>query len=212
MQLTGRIYAHCLLQLLTVCFLALYLFFTYDQHSMNYVWSAVALLLGVFGYLRAIKEVLLASLVVVCLYGCVVVYRLYFAAAASDVVWNDIIWMFVFPFIAIIGNINGKEALTQQKKLIQKLSEYEVDHVAAIDETMGFIDHADFPGKLAASLIVRSKRNYELTLMLVQLRSFDEFLREVGFEQSQIFLHQLAQLIQYVLPACLRSSNPVPVK
>jgi diguanylate cyclase (GGDEF)-like protein len=175
---------------------------------MNYVWFILSLFLGVFGSIRKLNEVLLASFLLVLLYGCYILYMQYFRSIHYHVGWNDLIWLFIFPFYAFIGGINRNDTrhmLRGVKKAAGPAtdSEFEeqmfADGTFESDKVAGFVDSNKFMGKLQEEVFrgLRAKRS--LTLMLIEVQHYQEFKEEYGYEQSQLLIHRIAELIRDVM-------------
>ncbi|NOU93823.1 diguanylate cyclase [Paenibacillus sp. LMG 31456] len=207
MNLSGRIYANTFVQLLAVIFLTLYVYFTRHLYPINYVWFILAVSLGVLGCIRIVNEALLACLIIVILYGCYTLYMLYMGNPHYQIGWNDIIWLLVFPFYALVGGINRNDARAKTWGMrnmgISTDSEldepYPTDGTIELDTMMGFADSTRFMGKLQEEVFrgLRAKRT--LTLMLIEVQYFQEFKNEYGHEQTQLLVHRVAELIRDVM-------------
>ncbi|MCR8631814.1 GGDEF domain-containing protein [Paenibacillus radicis (ex Xue et al. 2023)] len=208
MNLSGRMYANIFVQLLAVIFLTLYVYFTRHLYPVNYVWFILALSLGVFGYLRIINEALIACLVVVLLYGCYTLYLLYMGKTHYQIGWNDIVWLIIFPFYALVGGISRNDVRSKSNAMRttganHAEGEFDEQHpfdgTIELDTMMGFADSTRFMGKLQEEVFRGLRAKRPLTLMLIEVQYFQEFKNEYGHEQSQMLVHRIAELIRDVM-------------
>jgi len=208
MNLTGRIYTHLFIQLLTVIFLSLYVYLTKGAYPVNYVWFILALLLGIFGYFRKTGEALWTSLLVVILYGCYTMYILNSGKTFAQVSWNDLIWLPVFPYTALIGGLNNSYSSSRAARTHTagvgpdtadsvEQTRWEEDDILAV--IPGYADHPKFMGKLEEEVFrtIRAKR--KLSLLLIEVHDFQEFKEEYGYEQAQLLIRRVAELIRDVI-------------
>src|SRR5690625_3368215 len=109
--------ANILLQILSFCLLSLFLYSTYELQPLNILWFTLALLLGVIGYYRQLLTAVFFALSFVFIYGAFINYQLFTADVFVGPAWDQFIWLFVFPFMAIIGGINKEDRLPKLKGL-----------------------------------------------------------------------------------------------
>jgi GGDEF domain-containing protein len=201
MRTSERLYANVLVQLLAIFFMSLYLFFTYQLYPTNFIWFSAALLVGIFGLFRKIYVVLVAVFFIVLCYGAITIYNLYIAKTISGIGWNEMIWLVAFPFIGLMGGINIKEPLPKQKgwnyTRSGKDKEDKIDEAVLID---GFLEHGDFLKQLEEELYHGLRQKRKMALMLIEIHYFQELRREYGYEQTELFLQKVAEIINEIIP------------
>jgi GGDEF domain-containing protein len=205
MKSAERMYANILLQLLSVCFLSLYLMVTSQVYPTNYLWFIATILLGLFGYFRKTYPTLLATLFVIAVYGTYIIFQLYVKNAFATIGWNDIIWLFTFPFIALIAGINKSDIQFKQKGRKQTavnkaFHDSALDEPFVIDEELGFKNHENFFQQFEEEIFLGGRNKRKLSLMLIEIYQFQDFYKEYGYEQTQLFLDKVAELVNEIMP------------
>lgn len=205
MKSPDRMYANILLQVLSIGFLTLYLIMTNQVYPTNTLWFIVAILLGVVGYFRRTDHTLMLTFFVIAVYGSSIVYQLYVRNHIATVGWNELIWLLCFPFFSLIGGINkrggqsknkGRSPLTNNRKN----SESYIDEPFVIEESLDFVNHDLFLKRFEEAIFLGVRNKRKLSLMIVEINQFHEFFKEYGYEQTQLFLNKVAELINDIMP------------
>ncbi|WP_177237564.1 diguanylate cyclase domain-containing protein [Paenibacillus sp. 1_12] len=205
MKPSDRLYANIFLQVLSIGFLTLYLIMTSQVYPTNTLWFIVAVLLGVFGYFRRTDHTLMVTFFVIAVYGCSIIYQLYVRNHIATVGWNELIWLLCFPFFSLIGGISKRGVQSKNKgrsSLIsnRKDSESYMDEPFVIAESLGFVNHDVFLRQFEEAIFMGVRNKRKLSLMIVEINQFHDFLKEYGYEQTQLFLEKVADLINDIMP------------
>ncbi|WP_240414284.1 diguanylate cyclase domain-containing protein [Paenibacillus periandrae] len=205
MKSQDRMYANILLQVLSIGFLTLYLILTSQVYPTNTLWFIVAILLGVVGYFRRTDHTLMLTFFVIAVYGSSVVYQLYVRNHIATVSWNELIWLLCFPFFSLIGGINRRVGQSKNKgrsplAINRKNSESYIDEPFVIEESLDFVNHDLFLKRFEEAIFLGVRNKRKLSLMIVEINQFHEFFKEYGYEQTQLFLNKVAELINDIMP------------
>ncbi|NHN30023.1 GGDEF domain-containing protein [Paenibacillus agricola] len=205
MKSPERIYANILLQVVSVLFLSLYFIITSQVYPTNYLWYIAAILLGLFGYFRKTYPTLLATIFVIGVYGLHMIYQLYIKTVFTTVGWNDLIWLLVFPFLALMGGINKSDIPFKQKSRRQTAASKSfrdpaLDEPFTIEADLGFRNHESFFHQFEEEIFMSGRNKRKLSIMLIEIYQFQDFYKEYGHEQTQLFLDKVAELINEIMP------------
>jgi GGDEF domain-containing protein len=205
MKSTERMYANILIQIFSVLFLSLYFIITSPVYPMNFLWFIASMLLGIFGYFRKTLPTLIASFFIIAIYGAYISYQLYIKTAFTTIGWNDIIWLFAFPFIALIAGINKSDI--QPKPTGRRQSAAHTNYQDpvwnepfVIDEELGYSQYESFFQQFEEAIFLGGRNKRKLSLMLIEIYQFQNFHKEYGYEQTQLFLDKVAELINEIMP------------
>ncbi|MDF2722299.1 MAG: hypothetical protein K0Q59_1974 [Paenibacillus sp.] len=125
---------HRVIQLCTALFLSLYTYLTLPVYSNNFIWCIASLLLLLFGTLRKPRESLFAAGLVLLGYGGYELYLYYTAEPAITLGWNELIWLLVFPYAAIIGGISQYAGKTSRPNGLSLYNMLHADEQAGVTE------------------------------------------------------------------------------
>lgn len=203
MKRSERLYANGFIQLISVFFLVLFFIMTYAAKPDNLLWFVAALLLGLYGFIRKVRETLIVCLVFLLVYGATTLFRIYFGAGFA-LGWNELIWLFVFPFIALVGGLNRPDESPPPTFAVDFSALYppppedseQADTPA--DESYGFVDADGFREQFARELTDARRAHRRSTLMLIGLTEFEAFKQEYELADIRIFVQYVARLIHEV--------------
>ncbi|MEK3721037.1 diguanylate cyclase domain-containing protein [Paenibacillus sp. FSL H8-0034] len=178
---------------------------TSQVYPTNTLWFIVAILLGVVGYFRRTDHTLMLTFFVIAVYGSSVIYQLYVRNHIATVGWNDLIWLLCFPFFSLIGGINKRNGQSKNKGRSpltnnRKNSESYIDEPFVIEESLDFVNHDLFLKRFEEAIFLGVRNKRRLSLMIVEINQFHEFFKEYGYEQTQLFLNKVAELINDIMP------------
>lgn len=191
-----------LVQAISILFIAIYAYLTQPVYSSNYIWALIAVVMLLIGMLRKTHEALSAAGVVVLIYGGIQIYSWAAGNNLTVLGWNELIWLIVFPYAAMVGGIrnsgpavSAKEehlSIFQQLHLVDTHVNQEVNMV---DEQFKFITGPAFIYKLEEAVIRALRDRAEFYLVLARIDPFMEYKRVFGFDRSQVLLNQVAENI-----------------
>jgi GGDEF domain-containing protein len=173
------------------------------------MWFILAIGIGLFGFFRQLPMTLLGALIVAVLYSGSKVYQVFFSESISYITWNDVIWLFIFPFAAIIGNLNRAERLPRLRKQEQPEEEQELEPVQATSSiSLQPSSGLEFPARTSADILESLDEvvtegldeRFTFNLIFIEIRYFAQFYQEYGREQAQQLLDSVASMINEVIP------------
>jgi GGDEF domain-containing protein len=202
------------LQVSTYLWLSVYTILNFSDSPINVLWYAVAVFLGIFGAIRQLPASLLSVLVAVISYGFYILVGLYGTGSLVDIGWNELLWLCVFPFIAIISGLNREERLPRLQATIPFGDEnekadgegeniYEGAVLPAVQVALlGYGNYSmnEFQVRLQKLTVEGVAERFTFSLLLVEIESFHKFQREYGEEQAQYLLDKIAALMNDAMP------------
>lgn len=211
-----RLYAHLFIQLSVVVLLLLYVMLTAEAYPANWLWFTIAIVLGVIGYVRTLREAVVVSIFALLGYGLRVGYLLYWTPfTLHEAGWNDVVWLLALPLAAITGTLHplhtdqelqaARQLAYERKRLAMEVAASQ--EVMPLDETSGIADRETFHKQLHISIreLLDSDRQetQSLVLMIVQLQYYWEEKESYGFDRTLRMLNMLAELINDTIPSTL---------
>ncbi|UUZ83220.1 diguanylate cyclase [Paenibacillus sp. P26] len=197
MNRSEKLYLTMFINFLLLIFGALYLAFTIQMYSSNYIWFMLMLILFLFGFIRGLLPGMIVSIFVVFGYGAYILYKMYVQQSIAEIALNDIVWLFAFPASAIASGFLGREIRQVMNEHQHLASSYERNVV--VDEVTGFLNLRSFKQELAEEVSRSGRYHRPMSLLLIEIAYFNELTREYGEEQARSFLGKVAQQIEEVL-------------
>lgn len=182
-------------------FISLYTYMTFPAYPNNFLWLAASFFLFIVGMLRKPHESLLVAGVLLLGFGGYQLYLYYAADAMHRLGWNELIWLAVFPYAAIMG---GVEKYARKTKHAETLSLYQllnadghaaVEELSTVDAQLEYIGGSAFVYRLEEEVLVALRERRKIVLLLVEIDRFWEYKETFGYDQSQWLLNQVAELI-----------------
>ena len=207
----NRRFANGLLQVLSLCLLSLFVYLTYPLQPLNSLWYGFAIVLGLIGYTRQLLTAIFFAILLLIIYGAFVSYELFSAEILVGPTWNHFVWLFVFPFMAIVGGINREDRLPKLKSFpeehhIQFLQEAQQERLKTIlDEKLQFqsSSKSEFILQLTDVMMASQRTRSTFSVMLIQIERYQLFEHQYGAEQALHLLNRTASLLKDVIPNLL---------
>lgn len=184
----------------TVLFISLYTYITYPIYPNNFIWLVAALFLLMLGMLRKPYESLFVAGLLLLGYGGYQLY-LYYGTDTTRLGWNELIWLIMFPYAAIVGGIDkyARKATHSGSLSLYKLLNVDenspIKELSTIDAHLEYIGGSAFVYKLEEEVLVALRERRKIVLLLVEIDRFWEYKETFGYDQSQWLLNQVAELI-----------------
>jgi GGDEF domain-containing protein len=176
-------------------------YLTYLAEPFNVYGAIIAIALFAIGYFRPVHESLIASLIVLSVYGLWTLYRFWFASPAFEIGWNELIWLLLFPYFALAGGINNRDgsAVADPLAFLYPHQHHEwasSDAMLVVDERFSFLSSTAFLYQLEEEVLraLREKRGFHL--LLVQVVNLDKVSRYVGRQHAEVLLNLVAEHLQ----------------
>lgn len=194
----GRYYGNLILQLCSFMLLILYTYLTYLTEPFNLYGIIAAVVLFVNGYFRPLHEALIASMVFILAYGGWVVYRYWFGAPLFEIGWNELVWLLLFPYFALIGGINRSNGTAADADPLSFLYAPQQEQNASnqllvVEERLAFMSSTAFLYQLEENVLDGLRENKAFHLLLVQIENLDKFTRFIGRDHAQVMLNMVAE-------------------
>lgn len=197
----GRYYGNLILQLFSLMLLILYTYLTYVSEPFNLYGIVVAAVLFIIGYFRPIHEALFASLVILLGYGGWIVYRFLFESPTFEIGWNELVWLIIYPYFALVGGINRDSGTVADTDPLALLYPQQTEQTASADllvveERLSFLSSTAFLYQLEEEVLRSLREKQPFHLLLVQIENLDKFVRFIGRDHAQVMLNTVAEYVQ----------------
>lgn len=190
-----------LLQGLSVFFLMLYTYVTLPSSPDNFIWCLLAVVLLFFANFRKPYEAWGLAALVLLGYGGYALY-LHVSGGLGSFGWNEVIWLAIFPYAALVGGVRRYGALSvpydKQLSMYQQLyaDDGNIDKAMfTVEERHNFIVGTAFIYKLEEEVIRALRERREFTLLVVEIERFRPYAEFFGYEYAQSLLDQVASYI-----------------
>ena len=213
MKQTERVMANIWIQASTVLMLSLYLYQTYETYPTNVLLYAIAILLGILGFFKQLPVAVLASLAIVLIYGSLIVYPLYIGQLNYEPTLNDLVWLIILPFTALVGGIHREDRLPKLSGLTNSYHDYLLEEQlgamiapqSVLDENLQFqsLSTTEFFTTLQECINAGERTKSSFSLLLIQIHRLRLFEHKYGDEQTRYLLNRTASLINKVMPDTL---------
>jgi len=190
-----RVAASTVLQLTALSIFGIYSYVSSQYNPLNYYWLAAVILIFLIGRFRSFQMAMFTCLVVLMAYGSIVIYRS-LTMPDIEVGWNELIWLFAFPFGASMGGIRQFQEQSAESLLsfINLGSNYDATNQTPIivDEDLDYMSGTAFMYKLEEEVLHALRERQKFYLVMVEIESYRDFKRLVGFDQGQLLLNSVA--------------------
>ncbi len=198
---SGYKFAGLFLKLLGVFFLSVYWIWTRLSYPDNTMWYALALLLFAIGSFGKLQVTLASAFAGILVYGGFEMYLLYFTRQVHSVGWNDLLWLAVFPFMALLGSIRLSSAApghdaAANLTLYQQMQEDELEPELSGDHASDFLQTTAFLYKLEEEVLRALRERRKFTLLLVEIERFREYKHIFGLDPAKSLLHWTTNIFQ----------------
>jgi len=199
---TGLNVAGLMLRLLGVLLLAIYYFWTRPVYPDNTVWTAVAIVLLAIGLLRKYHEALITTFATVLLYGSYKIFKFYLLGteAIQAVVLNDLLWLVIFPFMALLGaaRFGGQSVMpdAHHNLLLYQQMQEEEEALVLEPESSDFLNVTAFQYKLEEEVLRGLRERRKFKLLLVEIHRFREYKHIFGIDAAKLLLQQVTEMMQ----------------
>lgn len=209
MRRNERKLANFWIQFSMIFLLLIFLYMTYQTYPVNFIWGIATILITILGYTRQLPTVILVTSIIVFMYGLFILYQVFISGTMTELSWNDVIWLFIFPLMAMVGGINREDFIPQLRGLsdvkkddeLTELEQYISTPRTKLDDTMQFqsFTHEEFVSALQDCIMVSKNNQSSFTLLLIKINRFLHFEHRYGDEQTDYLLYRTASIINDVI-------------
>lgn len=201
MHNTGYKYAGLILKVLGVLFLTAYLIWTRPVYPANTMWYTLALLLFAIGNFGKLNVTLISAFTGILAYGGFEMYLLYVTRQVHSVGWNDLIWLAIFPFIALLGLVRLSSAApghdaAANLTLYQQMQEEELEPELSPEHAPEFLQTTAFLYKLEEEVLSALRERRKFTLLLVEIERFQEYKHVIGLDPAKSLLQSTVEMFR----------------
>jgi diguanylate cyclase (GGDEF)-like protein len=207
MKKTERFLANIWIQISLAGLLTMYALLVKPHDSLSLVWYAVAMGLGLLGAFRQLPVAAFAALLAVAAYGGVLMFQLFVSRSLEELSWHDLVWMIVFPCMAMAGGLNREDRLPKLAGADIGREEWsEADGNGAADKPDLFdeglnvrvLSGTEFLEALQDCVMSGKRTQSTFYLMLVHIHLFRQFEEKYGDEQANYLLQRTASILHDV--------------
>ncbi|WP_027088306.1 diguanylate cyclase domain-containing protein [Cohnella panacarvi] len=193
------------LQFILIVLLGIYAYVTYPLHSHNAALTAAAVVLFVYASFRKAAEGLVLCAVALAAFGGYLYYLSEWSAQPTAIGWNELIWLFVFPALTLLGALpraSGGEIPGLETTLFGSEPSDRQQSVGAclVDDQHGYTSTNAFLYKVEERVIASLRDRSTFRIVLVQIEHFREFKLLFGIEQATAILNAVAEWFAEVRP------------
>ena len=203
MPRSDRYYANIAVQTVSLSGVAAYAYVSAGALSESYAYLGLALVLFAFGYLRPVRDALIAAMIGALLYGGYIAASSMQQSLPLSPGWGDLFWLLALPAMALIGGLNRDSENVPSYALSfldfgdsRSLRE---EGPCLVDDSLSYLSGTSFVYKLEEEVLGALRDRRKFRLVLVEIERFREFKRLAGTDQSRI-------LLNFVAEACSRTN------
>lgn len=192
-----RYYANMFIQLIVLILLSIYVYLCANSFPLNVYWLILSTSLFFYGYFRSLGETLMVCIFCILIYSGFIIYRTWLASMPIEVSWNELIWLAIFPFLALIGGINrGIHTPEQESFSFFDLQNSDSSYSAGpcmVEERLGYLSGTAFLYKLEEEVLLGLRDRRKFHLLVIEIEQFREYKRLFGTDQAQLILNLVAE-------------------